>query len=407
MELQKKLLSLLPNLAFVENNLSECQTELYVIRKAYSTAYNVESEEKNARLVRELILVRALRDRLWETINTGPYANVRIVDRQAYTITTALQVALICTHGNDIEMERVVVEECIRDLDYGLLLGYPLSEPHSNLLTQYMNELQNLLRPDNSSDTIISFMSDAKRSTNEVSSIEILDRPSIEHFHMQYFAKRVPAIITNCMDQWPAMTKWPQPTYLIDVAGERMVPIEIGSHYTNDDWAQDMVKLKDFLRRQFANDDSDEIEYLAQHNLFDQIPQLQADLPMPEYCCITENDAQAISVDTKIWLGPKGTISPMHHDPKHNLLSQIFGHKRIILAAPYATPHLYPHENDMLANTSQVDAEHLDFVRFPLTSNVKFYELTLYRGEMLYIPPKWWHYVRSLEKSLSVSFWWE
>jgi len=30
----------------------------------------------------------------------------------------------------------------------------------------------------------------------------------------------------------------------------------------------------------------------------------------------------------------------------------------------------------------------------------------LEEGEMLYIPPKWWHYVRSLTMSLSVSFWW-
>lgn len=30
----------------------------------------------------------------------------------------------------------------------------------------------------------------------------------------------------------------------------------------------------------------------------------------------------------------------------------------------------------------------------------------LEEGEMLYIPPKWWHYVRSLTMSFSVSFWW-
>uniref|UniRef100_A0A2P2L7T1 Transcription factor n=2 Tax=Rhizophora mucronata TaxID=61149 RepID=A0A2P2L7T1_RHIMU len=30
----------------------------------------------------------------------------------------------------------------------------------------------------------------------------------------------------------------------------------------------------------------------------------------------------------------------------------------------------------------------------------------LEEGEMLYIPPRWWHYVRSLTTSFSVSFWW-
>jgi len=31
---------------------------------------------------------------------------------------------------------------------------------------------------------------------------------------------------------------------------------------------------------------------------------------------------------------------------------------------------------------------------------------TLAPGEMLYIPKGWWHYLRALEPSASVSFWW-
>lgn len=27
-------------------------------------------------------------------------------------------------------------------------------------------------------------------------------------------------------------------------------------------------------------------------------------------------------------------------------------------------------------------------------------------GEMLYIPPNWWHHVTALTPSFSVSFWW-
>lgn len=38
--------------------------------------------------------------------------------------------------------------------------------------------------------------------------------------------------------------------------------------------------------------------------------------------------------------------------------------------------------------------------------DLEFVDCILEEGEMLYIPPKWWHYVRSLTTSFSVSFWW-
>ena len=67
---------------------------------------------------------------------------------------------------------------------------------------------------------------------------------------------------------------------------------------------------------------------------------------------------------------------------------------------------LYPNEG-MLSNTSQVDVENIDLERFPLLSGVKYEHAVLQAGEMLYIPPKHWHYVRSLDVSFSVSFWWQ
>lgn len=36
-----------------------------------------------------------------------------------------------------------------------------------------------------------------------------------------------------------------------------------------------------------------------------------------------------------------------------------------------------------------------------------FQDVVLGPGQMLYIPPGWWHFVRSLSTSFSVSFWWK
>jgi ribosomal protein L16 Arg81 hydroxylase len=53
-----------------------------------------------------------------------------------------------------------------------------------------------------------------------------------------------------------------------------------------------------------------------------------------------------------------------------------------------------------------VDLDNLDSVKFPKAEQLSFMDCILDEGEMLYIPPKWWHYVKSLSISFSVSFWW-
>lgn len=54
----------------------------------------------------------------------------------------------------------------------------------------------------------------------------------------------------------------------------------------------------------------------------------------------------------------------------------------------------------------KVDLDDIDETKFPKVQGLEFVDCILEEGEMLYIPPKWWHYVRSLTISFSVSFWW-
>jgi len=94
------------------------------------------------------------------------------------------------------------------------------------------------------------------------------------------------------------------------------------------------------------------------------------------------------NVIVNAWFGPVGTISPLHHDPYHNLFAQIVGEKFIRLSSPQNSQFVYPHKETMNENSSQVDVENADLKRFPLFSNAKFLDCIIRPGELLYIPPK-------------------
>lgn len=73
--------------------------------------------------------------------------------------------------------------------------------------------------------------------------------------------------------------------------------------------------------------------YLAQHCLFDHIRILRSHFTIPDYCSLLKEDDE-IEGNEEIdendvimngWFGPIGTVSPLHHDPYHNLLAQVHG----------------------------------------------------------------------------------
>lgn len=122
----------------------------------------------------------------------------------------------------------------------------------------------------------------------------------------------------------------------------------------------------------------------------------------PEYCALGDGDVRAINA----WLGPAHTVTPLHTDPHHNLLCQVLGTKVVVLFPPDQTPRMYPFEEGLTTNSSQVDARAPDLERFPKYAAATGLRCRLDAGAALYIPAGWWHYVEALTVSASVSFWW-
>lgn len=74
----------------------------------------------------------------------------------------------------------------------------------------------------------------------------------------------------DCINHWEALRRWQDLSYLNKVAGNRTVPIEIGSRYTDEDWTQQLLSFSEFLQKHVLVKDN-RVGYLAQHQLFDQV----------------------------------------------------------------------------------------------------------------------------------------
>ncbi|KAL3860259.1 hypothetical protein ACJMK2_010406 [Sinanodonta woodiana] len=360
-------------------------------------------------------------DFLWEKLNTGNWKNVDMQWRNAYTLISLVKAVsqyCILDAGGD---QSVTFEMIMKTIDMGLLMGASI---HNNILSRLASTLQmrsgklaenaNIMKEDDQSNESHSEECTAKKLKIEIPSSQGLclkgqiprcECPSMESFIRDFYAKEEPCIITNAMSCWPCMStrRW-DIAYLRKRAGYRTVPVEVGSKYTDDTWTQSLMTVSEFIDKHIIREtNEDPIAYLAQHQLFDQIPELQEDIIIPDYCFL----GQSSDVDINAWFGPRGTVSPLHYDPKHNFLAQVMGKKYIRVYSKTESDMVYPHSSDLLKNTSQVDVEMPDLGKFPQFQKAQFYECILKSGEMLYMPPKFWHFVKSLSISFSVSFWWE
>jgi len=223
-----------------------------------------------------------------------------------------------------------------------------------------------------------------------------------EGFFRWYYSVNHPVILLNKMNNWAALERW-TPDYLKARCGSEMVEIMMGrssdadyeincerhktrmrlDHYI--DLVQSAGETNDFYM--VANNRS--IEAGGMRLLLDDIHIFDGIL-----------DPDSTAAKLFLWYGPAGTVTPLHYDTLNVLLAQVSGRKKVTLMPSFQTHLVYNH----IGVYSQVDCEAPDYDRYPLFRKVSPLVVVLEPGEALFIPVGWWHHVRSLDVSISVSF---
>ena len=105
-------------------------------------------------------------------------------------------------------------------------------------------------------------------------------------------------------------------------------------------------------------------------------------------------------------MGGKGTKTGIHYDTDYrNLLCQVYGTKKIYLWNPNQKKYMYPsNKYDTSAVLSKVNFwDKKDYIKYPEFNKSNYIEIILHPGQILYIPPYWWHAVENINTNIAIS----
>jgi histone arginine demethylase JMJD6 len=220
-------------------------------------------------------------------------------------------------------------------------------------------------------------------------------------FEREYLYPQRPVVLTDVLREWPALSTW-TPEALRARFAEREFVVKGTT-----------IRFGELIDRLLAEDPNRPAPYLNQELISKRLPELFADLsPMP--WCVQPNWLAGryphpfinhwfnMGAEVELFIGAAGSgLHQLHYDVMHfnGFSMQIYGRKRFFLYPPEQTRFLYATDNISQVN----DILQPDLERFPLFSQARPLVHDLAPGELLFIPPGWWHDTRILNHSLSVS----
>lgn len=226
---------------------------------------------------------------------------------------------------------------------------------------------------------------------------------SVQEFQARYLPHGIPLVISDALQDWP-LFKLSREESLVHFA--ELQGITRHGDYVKKTFSTERdfrsTSMADFIASLDSpvvkGSDGEPPAYMGNNILPER---LMKQIKYPPYF------DPSLFIPPRIWIGPKGTLTPLHRDDTDNLFAQVWGQKTFTLAAPHHREALGTWSTAPQGGLDGCDfnPDAPDYQRFPHARDVTFMRVTLEAGDLLFLPEGWFHQVESVSTSLSVNFW--
>jgi hypothetical protein len=228
---------------------------------------------------------------------------------------------------------------------------------------------------------------------------------SAEEFLTCYYAVGRPVILSGEMTDWPALRLW-RPEYLKNKVGAAQVDYQ-GGRSSNTRFEAEKENHRrtgpfnafiDSIVGAGVSNDAYMTAYNSAANRAALAP-LAADMGVLDKF-LTRDPLGPLGM---MWIGPAGTLTSLHHDLTNNLIAQVVGRKRVKLIPASEVGRLY-NLTHVFSEVADLDDPAIDVAAYNRLAGLRMYDLVLNPGDVLFIPVAWWHQVRALDFSVTVTY---
>lgn len=220
---------------------------------------------------------------------------------------------------------------------------------------------------------------------------------SKEAFQRDYFVPQKPVIFEDLTQNWPAYQKW-NFEYFREKAGDIKVPLydsQPAKGRENSHGPAMKIKFSEYIDI-LEKGPSDLRMFFF--NLLQNCPGLVNDFQYPDL------GVKFFKKLPVLFVGGAGSKVVMHYDMDlaNNFHFNFTGKKKVLLYPPDQTGFLYkvPYS---IVSMEIIDMDDPDLQTYPALSRARGFEARLGHGEGLFIPSKWWHFIKYETPSLSIT----
>lgn len=231
--------------------------------------------------------------------------------------------------------------------------------------------------------------------------IETTSNISPEDFHKNYLTKNRPVIIKGGAKDWAAVSKWNIDFFATNFPNEEQPKIATSGEEIKS--AKESGEKLEYYKLSELKDSEKKDKYYGNFSpLVHKYPELKKDLKL-DWLRKLQNKYSSLMM-YQLFMGAKNHKTDLHSEISSNLFIMLSGQKKWAMCSPRYNEFLevpISREPCFHSPVNLIEKSHP-----ALNEKIEYFEFILEEGDILFVPPYYWHQVVNVTDSVGLAIKW-